>query len=92
MCIMYVHYFNALIKTFYIIVPLLLSKTASFEFNDLKDACVCLRHEDNCSIFFIEILHKILSSKETQDIKEVSIGVYFLNLIQISLIRFLYKM
>lgn len=53
------------------IAPLLISKTASFEFCNLKDACTSIR-PDNSSIFFTEVLQKILSSKETQNIKEVS--------------------
>ncbi|XP_050429511.1 eukaryotic translation initiation factor 4 gamma 3-like isoform X2 [Adelges cooleyi] len=52
-----------------ITAPLLISKTASFDFFNLRDACksIC---PDNSSKYFIEILQKILSSKETQDIKE----------------------
>ncbi|XP_025411781.1 eukaryotic translation initiation factor 4 gamma 3-like isoform X3 [Sipha flava] len=52
-----------------IITPLLVSKSASFEFINLKDACTSIR-PDNSSILFTEVLQKILSSKETQNIKE----------------------
>ncbi|XP_050535904.1 eukaryotic translation initiation factor 4 gamma 3-like isoform X2 [Daktulosphaira vitifoliae] len=52
-----------------IIAPLLISKTASFNFINLKDACKSICPNDSCK-FFIEVLQKILGSKETQDIKE----------------------
>lgn len=57
------------------LAPLLISKTASFKFCNLKDACISIR-PDNSSIFFTEVLRKILSSKETQNIKEVSNNVF----------------
>lgn len=60
-----------------IITPLLISKTASFEFNNLKDACSSIR-PDNSSVLFIEILQKILSSKETQNIKEDVGGILWM--------------
>lgn len=59
------------INNIFFLAPLLLSQSASFDFNNLKDACTSIRSE-NSSTFFIEVLNKILSSKETQDIKEVS--------------------
>lgn len=49
---------------------MLISKTASFEFINLKHACASIC-PNNSSVFFTEVLQKILSSKETQDIKEV---------------------
>ncbi|XP_029341561.1 eukaryotic translation initiation factor 4 gamma 3-like [Acyrthosiphon pisum] len=52
-----------------IIVPLLLSQNASFDFKNLKDSCTSIR-PDNSSKLFIEVLNKILSSMEKQNIKE----------------------
>lgn len=60
---------------FVYIVPLLISKTACFDFNNLKDACTSIR-PTNSSVLFNEIVRKILSSKETQHIREVSIIIY----------------
>lgn len=60
-----------------IITPLLISKTASFKFNNLKDACSSIR-PNNSNIFFIEVLQKILSSKETQNIKEHVGGILWI--------------
>ncbi|XP_060849935.1 eukaryotic translation initiation factor 4 gamma 3-like isoform X2 [Rhopalosiphum padi] len=60
-----------------IITPLLLSQNASFDFNNLKDSCTSIR-PDNSSKFFTEVLNKILSSKETQDIKEQLGGILWI--------------
>ncbi|XP_050056621.1 eukaryotic translation initiation factor 4 gamma 3-like isoform X2 [Aphis gossypii] len=60
-----------------IIAPLLLSQNASFDFNNLKDSCTSIR-PDNSSKFFIEVLNKILSSKETQNIKEQLGGILWI--------------
>ncbi|XP_008185707.2 eukaryotic translation initiation factor 4 gamma 3 isoform X3 [Acyrthosiphon pisum] len=60
-----------------IIAPLLLSQNASFDFNNLKDSCTSIR-PDNSSKFFTEVLNKILSSKETQNIKEQLGGILWI--------------
>ncbi|XP_025201815.1 eukaryotic translation initiation factor 4 gamma 3-like isoform X2 [Melanaphis sacchari] len=60
-----------------IIAPLLLLQNASFDFNNLKDCCTSIR-PDNSSKFFIEVLNKILSSKETQNIKEQLGGILWI--------------
>ncbi|XP_060872395.1 eukaryotic translation initiation factor 4 gamma 3-like [Metopolophium dirhodum] len=60
-----------------IIAPLLLSQDASFDFNNLKDSCTSIR-PDNSSKFFTEVLNKILSSKETQNIKEQLGGILWI--------------
>ncbi|XP_060846639.1 uncharacterized protein LOC132926310 [Rhopalosiphum padi] len=60
-----------------IIAPLLLSQNAFFDFNNLKDLCTSIR-PDNSSKFFIEVLNKILSSKETQNIKEQQGGILWI--------------
>jgi len=59
----------------FFIAPLLLSQNAFFDFNNLKDCCTSIRPE-NSTKFFTEVLNKILSSKETQKIKEVSDSRY----------------
>ncbi|XP_060844791.1 uncharacterized protein LOC132924468 isoform X2 [Rhopalosiphum padi] len=60
-----------------IIAPLLLSQNASFDFNNLKDSCTSIR-PDNSSKFFIEVLNKILNSKETHNIKEQQGGILWI--------------
>ncbi|XP_016662697.2 eukaryotic translation initiation factor 4 gamma isoform X2 [Acyrthosiphon pisum] len=60
-----------------IIAPLLLSQNASFDFNNLKDSCTSIR-PDNSSTFFTEVLNKVLSSKETQNIKEQLGGILWI--------------
>ncbi|KAF0749869.1 eukaryotic translation initiation factor 4 gamma 3-like isoform X3, partial [Aphis craccivora] len=60
-----------------IIAPLLLSQNASFDFNNLKGSCTSIR-PDNSSKFFIEVLNKILSSKETHNIKEQLGGILWI--------------
>ncbi|CAI6363771.1 unnamed protein product [Macrosiphum euphorbiae] len=60
-----------------IIAPLLLTQDASFDFNNLKDSCTSIR-PDNSSQFFTEVLNKILSSKETQNIKEQLDGILWI--------------
>lgn len=52
---------------FSFLAPLLISKTAFFEFKNLKDACIHMCSESYI-IFVAEVLQKILSSKETQNI------------------------
>lgn len=56
--------------------PLLMSKTIFFEFNDLKNACLSMCPE-NTRAFFIQVLQQILSSKETQNINDVSVCLGF---------------
>ncbi|XP_016657227.2 LOW QUALITY PROTEIN: uncharacterized protein LOC100573442 [Acyrthosiphon pisum] len=60
-----------------IIAPLLISQNAFFDFNNLKDCCTSIR-PDNSPKFFIEVLNKILSSKETQNIKEQLSGILWI--------------
>ncbi|KAL5235219.1 hypothetical protein ACI65C_002629 [Semiaphis heraclei] len=60
-----------------ITAPLLLSKSASFDFNNLKDSCTSIR-SGNSSKFFTEVLNKILGSKETQNIKEQLGGILWI--------------
>ncbi|KAL5235291.1 hypothetical protein ACI65C_002701 [Semiaphis heraclei] len=60
-----------------ITAPLLLSQSASFDFNNLKDSCTSIR-PDNSSKFFTEVLNKILKSKETQNIKEKLGGILWI--------------
>ncbi|XP_016661051.1 uncharacterized protein LOC100160940 isoform X2 [Acyrthosiphon pisum] len=60
-----------------IIAPLLLSQNASFDFNNLKDFCTSIQ-PDKSSIFFTEVLNKILNSKETQNIKEQLGGILWI--------------
>ncbi|KAL4089885.1 hypothetical protein QTP88_024825 [Uroleucon formosanum] len=60
-----------------IIAPLLLSQNASFDFNNFKDCCTSIR-PDNSSKLFTEVLNKILSSKETQNIKEQLGGILWI--------------
>ncbi|XP_060858189.1 uncharacterized protein LOC132935607 [Metopolophium dirhodum] len=60
-----------------IIAPLLLSQNALFDFNNLKDCCTSIR-PDNSTKFFTEVLNKILSSKEMQNIKEQSGGILWI--------------
>lgn len=51
---------------------MLLSKTASFNFNNLMDACLCIRLTHS-AVFFSEILQTILCPKESsKDEEEVS--------------------
>jgi len=59
----------------FFIAPLLLLQTAFFDFNHLKDCCTSIR-PDNSTTFFTEVLNKILSSVEMQNIKEVSYSRY----------------
>ncbi|XP_029346394.1 uncharacterized protein LOC100574055 isoform X2 [Acyrthosiphon pisum] len=61
-----------------IIAPLFLSQNTSFDFNNLKDSCTSIR-PDNSSKLFTEVLYKINSSKETQNIKE-QVGVFLLSI------------
>jgi len=67
----YLKYTNILHLNVFFIAPSLLSQNASFGFNNLKDSCASIR-PDNSSIFFMEVLNKIHSFEETQNIKEVS--------------------
>ncbi|CAI6369891.1 unnamed protein product [Macrosiphum euphorbiae] len=60
-----------------IIAPLLLSQNAFFDFHNLKDCCASIR-PDNSTKLFIEVLNKILSSKETQNIKEQLGGILWI--------------
>ncbi|XP_060873665.1 uncharacterized protein LOC132947405 isoform X2 [Metopolophium dirhodum] len=60
-----------------IIAPLLLSQNTSFDFNNLKDSCTSIR-PDNSSKLFTEVLYKINSSKETQNVKEHLGGILWI--------------
>lgn len=54
-------------KIFFFLAPLLISKTAFFEFKNLKDVCIHLSSESYIT-FFTEVLQRIFSSKEIQNI------------------------
>jgi len=78
-------YTNILNSNDFFIAPLLLSQNASFDFNNLKDSCKSLQ-PDNSSNFFTEVLNKIHSSKETQNIKEVSYSLVICSIFLIIII------
>ncbi|XP_022163596.1 uncharacterized protein LOC111029064 [Myzus persicae] len=60
-----------------IIAPLLLSQNASFGFNNLKDSCTSIRPDNSCKLF-TEVLYKIDSSEEIQNIKEKLGGIFWI--------------